>query len=279
MYKQLTYLLILFDFFFYTDSPPRLIWTHEGSGDYIDGVNHVTHYHGNHQYDCLETTQAGHYLIFIQLTYQYSDKLPLFMVKSYFTLTRFRNNKPYVVAKSDHVVPPRKQRIGTVTKQPFTMVRSDSLRTGDRLCVMVSNPELIYASKIDNFFGIVALWRWQKWGRRFQVVIKFALPPPRPKRWRLRARDIREESVKKLHKVTRWFWLQCDQSDVSVNMGRLYARWPGCTICLVHRRTFQRENKGVIIARGEAFVKQKGLFRTCPCTCIWWRMVPSFSSG
>ena len=143
---------------FQIGSPPRLVWTHFGSDDYIDGVNHVTHYHGNRQYDCLEPTQDGHYLISIQLTYLYSATSPSGMVKNYFTLTRFRNNEPpYVAAKSDHVVPPPEKRIGTVTKQPVTMVRSDLLRAGDRLCVRVRYPELIYASKIDSFFGMVAL--------------------------------------------------------------------------------------------------------------------------
>ena len=79
------------------------------------------------------------------------------MVKSYFTLTIFRNNNPFVVAKSHHVIPPREKRMKTVTKQPVTMVRSNALRQGDRLCVLMSNIELIYASKIDNFFSMIAL--------------------------------------------------------------------------------------------------------------------------
>ena len=141
----------------FTDKSPRLVWTHKGTDDYLDGVNHVTQYHGNHQYDCLEATQDGHYLISMQLTYYYSARSPSSSVRSYFTLTRFRNNEPYVIAKSDHVVPPKAQRVATVTKQPVTVVRSDPLRKGDRLCVMMPNPKLIYASKIDNFFGMVAL--------------------------------------------------------------------------------------------------------------------------
>ena len=150
-----TSVLILCDFSDIGSS--TLVWTHDGADDYLDGIDHVTQHHGNAQFDCLEAKQNGRYLISIQLTYHYSFTSPQHMVKSYFTLTRFRNDEPCLVAKSDHVVPPRNLRVKTITKQPVTMVRSDQLRKGDRLCVTASNPKLIYASKIDNFFGMVAL--------------------------------------------------------------------------------------------------------------------------
>ena len=117
----------------------------------------MTHHLRNFTFDCLEITRKGRYLITIQLTYRYTDNEPSRIIKSYFTLTRFRRNEAYVIAKYDHLVPAPGKRRSNIVSQPVTMVRSDPLRYGDRVCVTVSHPGLIYASKIDNFFGIVAL--------------------------------------------------------------------------------------------------------------------------
>lgn len=44
---------------------------------------------------------------------------------------------------------------------PQTMILSDKLQKDDLLCVTASHLELIYASNIDNFFGIVSIWNFQ----------------------------------------------------------------------------------------------------------------------
>ena len=111
-----------------------------------------------YMFDCLETTKDGHYLISIQLMHMYrytysSDDENVY--NSYATLCTFRNNTDIpAVARSYHAVLPIKQRI---IREPITLVRSDLLRKGDRLCVVVSNPEMIDATDSHTFFRIVAL--------------------------------------------------------------------------------------------------------------------------
>lgn len=117
----------------------------------------MTHYHANHPFDCLEVSMDGRYLIAIQLTFRYTALNPSTAVKSYFTLTKFKNNMAFVVAKNNYMVPTPNKRIGSTVKQPVTMVRSDPLKKGDHICVTVSHPGLIYASKLDNFFGVIYL--------------------------------------------------------------------------------------------------------------------------
>ena len=117
----------------------------------------MAQYYGNQSLDCLEVTQSGRYLTTVQLTYIYTQNEPAKEVLTYFTLTRFRNNEPYQFAKSSHVIPAKDQRSGSAVKYPATMVRSDPFKSGDRICVTVSRADLLYVSKIDNFFGIVAL--------------------------------------------------------------------------------------------------------------------------
>ena len=141
----------------FAEDPPRLAWSHRGSDDYTEGIKHVTHLHGSHSFDCLEISTAGRYLVTIQLTYRFTNINPPTAVKSYVTLTKFRDNMAHLVAKSDMLVPSPRRRSGTATSQPVTIVRSDPLRVGDQICVTASHPDLIYASKIDNFFGIIRL--------------------------------------------------------------------------------------------------------------------------
>ena len=78
-------------------------------------------------------------------------------IKSYFTLTKFKDETAYVAAKSDYMIPDPSVRSNSTVKHPIIMVRSDKLESKDLICVTASHPDLIYASQIDNFFGIVAL--------------------------------------------------------------------------------------------------------------------------
>ena len=149
----------LYVYSFVTDNPPSLAWSHVNSDSFLDDINHVTHYHGNHTYDCLELTRDDRYIMSIQLTYRYTATTPSEAVRSYFTLTKFGGGNVVVVAKSDFTIPDPRKRNNITVKQPITMVRSDQLISGDRLCVTVAHPELIYASQIDNFFGVFSLWR------------------------------------------------------------------------------------------------------------------------
>ena len=140
-----------------TGNPPILAWSHVNSDSYLDGINHVTHYHGDHAFDCLEVTRDNHYLISIQLTYRYTAAEPPEVVTSYFTLTKFSENNVVVVGKSDFTIPEPRKRNKITVKQPVILVRTDQLISGDRLCVTVAHSELIYASQIDNFFGVFSL--------------------------------------------------------------------------------------------------------------------------
>lgn len=132
------------------------MWSHVGPDSFLDGVNHVTHFYRESAFDCLESTADDLYLISIQLTYRYNATFPSEAVKSYFTLTKF-SGVITLVAKIDTMIPPPSKRYNTTVKQPVVMVRSEQLIKGDRLCVTVSHPELIYASQIDNFFGMFSL--------------------------------------------------------------------------------------------------------------------------
>ena len=125
----------------------------------------------NQSYDCLEITRNDRYLISIQITFRYWPDRPSKAVETYFTLTRFRNNEKLLVAKSSFMVPAPSQRRRKLEKQPRSLVRSDLLQKGDRLCVTVSRPDLVYASTIDNFFGIVSLWEMPARNIKFPVVI------------------------------------------------------------------------------------------------------------
>ena len=148
----------------FTANPPKLIWSHQGSEDYLDGINHVTHYYGNHTFDCLEIPRTERYLVTVQLTYHFTNSEPSTAVQTYFTLTRFRNHLPYIISKSDYQVPSPRLRRSNNVRQPVTMVRINPLRAKDRLCITASHLGLIYASKIDNFFGLVNLgWRTINW--------------------------------------------------------------------------------------------------------------------
>ena len=117
----------------------------------------MTHRHGDHDFDCLEVTRDDRYLISIQLTYRYTATVPSEAIRSYITLTKFSGDDVVVVAKSDFSVPEPRNRNNVTVKQPLIMLRSDRLNSGDRLCVTVAHPELIYASKLDNFFGVFSL--------------------------------------------------------------------------------------------------------------------------
>ena len=140
-----------------TGHPPKLIWSHVNSDSFLEGINHVTHRHGGHDFDCLEVTRDDRYLISIQLTYRYTITLPSEAIRSYFTLTKFSGDDVVVVAKSDFSIPEPRNRNNITVKQPIIMLRSDRLSSGDRLCVTVAHPELIYASQLDNFFGVFSL--------------------------------------------------------------------------------------------------------------------------
>ena len=137
--------------------PPKLIWSHVSSDSFLDGINHVTHHHGDNEFDCLEVTKNNRYLVSIQLTYRYTATDPSEAVRSYFTLTKFSQGNVVLVAKSDFGVPEPKNRYDVTVRQPIIMLRSARLNNGDRLCVTVAHPELIYASQIDNFFGVYSL--------------------------------------------------------------------------------------------------------------------------
>ena len=105
-------------------------------------------------------TRNDLYLITVQLTFRFGRflALPPRTTEAYFTVTRFRHNSSLLIAKNSFMVPaPSQGSKGFLHKQPHTLVRSDLLQNGDRLCVTVSRPDLIYASKIDNFFGIISL--------------------------------------------------------------------------------------------------------------------------
>ena len=143
-----------------TGQNPKLSWSHQGSVAYLDGMNHVTH----GEYDCLEVTLDDRYLITIQITFRFTLTKPPIAVNSYFTLTRFRNHEAYLIAKSQYMVPKRSHRSGK-SLVPRTIVLSEPLRRNDLLCVAVSHPELIYASSIDNFFGTIAIWKYEKINR------------------------------------------------------------------------------------------------------------------
>ena len=141
----------------FTESPPKLMWSHQSSDDYLDGIQHVTHYYGNHSFDCLEIPSSGRYLVAIQVTYRFTISYPSTAVRTYFTLTRFRRDAAHLVAKSEYPVQAPRLRSSATVRKSVTMVRSIVLNIGDRISVTVSHPALIYASKIDNFFGIIQL--------------------------------------------------------------------------------------------------------------------------
>ena len=144
----------------FTEKPPRLVWSHHGSTDYLDGIKHVTHNFEGDTFDCLEIAIEGRYLITLQLTIRYTVTEPRTGLTGYVTLTNFRNNSVFIFAKTSFTIPETGKGEVATMKQPVTMIRSALIQTGDILCVAMSNPELIYISNIDNFFGLVILWKW-----------------------------------------------------------------------------------------------------------------------
>lgn len=129
----------------------RLVWSHHGSSDFLNGVHHVTYFFNNHSFDCLKTVKTGRYFITLQVTLFYSSDKPPTLINSYVTLTRFRNNNVLVVAMKHHVIP------SNSVKQPISVVISVPLYHGDCLCATTSHPELIYLSSVDSFFGLILL--------------------------------------------------------------------------------------------------------------------------
>ena len=117
----------------------------------------MTHYFENSVFDCLETVNEGRYLITLQLSIRYTVTEPPTGLTGYVTLTNFKNGVVFIIAKTSFTISEPGQREKSTVNQPVTIVRSASMQTGDRLCVTMSNPEIIYISNIDNFFGLVIL--------------------------------------------------------------------------------------------------------------------------
>ena len=117
----------------------------------------MTHHFEGHTFDCLETVTDGRYLVTLQLTVRYTVTEPSAALTGYITLTIFGTDLVSIVAKTSFNIPGPEKRKASTVKQPVAMVRSVSMHTGDKLCVTVSNPELIYVSNIDNFLTFVYL--------------------------------------------------------------------------------------------------------------------------
>ena len=131
-----------------TGHPSKLKWSNTASNSYLDGIFLVPYIYMESELTCLKISTDDNYLITVQITYLIKNGMTSL---TYFSLVRFRNDERLAVATRFTDFHSRSRKISE------SVVIQQRLQEDDILCVIAEDPELIYASSIDNFFGASSL--------------------------------------------------------------------------------------------------------------------------